>query len=82
MEKLTFKKGFGYWDLTKYSYGGDFKRFAGTESGELIPGPVKCGNDLRVKLDNGTILITPAQACNMDFDTVLDMADKKGRTIV
>ena len=56
-EDLHFKKGFGYWDVTKYPYGGDFKRFDGIETGTHIEGPVKFANEIRVKLNDGRTIV-------------------------
>lgn len=78
---LTFNKGWGYWDLSKYPYGGDFKRFNGNETGELIAGPVKKGEELRIKLSDGRTIIAVAQAvANMGFDEVILKAKEIGRT--
>lgn len=54
---LTFKKGYGYWDVTKYPYGGDFKRFDGTEIGHEIAGPVKNQHQARVQLSDGRVIV-------------------------
>ena len=61
---MTFKKGYGYWDLTKYPYGGDFKRFADNTTGEEIKGTVNTGSEIRVKLNDGRIIITDIAAIN------------------
>lgn len=34
------KKGFGYWDITRYPYGGDFRRAVENTPVEIIPGKV------------------------------------------
>lgn len=81
--QLQFKKNFKYWDVTKYPYGGDFKAFDGTESGQLVKGNVKRGDEIRVQLADGRVIVAPAQAvANMDFDSVLDLAKSIGREIV
>lgn len=64
-EKVKFIKGFGYWDLTKYPYGGDFKRFKGDEEGVLIEGTRKLGDEIRVKLDDARVIISGYQAINL-----------------
>lgn len=70
-ETLYFEANYGYWDLTKYPYGGDFKRFDGTESGEFTDGLVKVAGEIRVKLSDGRIIITIAQAVRgLPFDAV------------
>ena len=57
-----FIKGWGYWDLTKYPYGGDFRRFDGNESGTEIDGGVKVAGEIRIKLEDGRIIITQLAA--------------------
>ena len=79
---LQFIKGNGYWDLTKHPYGGDFKRFQGNETGHLVKGSVKKGDEIRVELDDGRIIVASANSVeNIDFDELIDMADANGRTI-
>ena len=82
-EPLTFIKGWGYWDVSKYPYGGDFKRFLGTETGNLIKGTVKKGEEIRAKLSDGRTIVTSARSVsNCDFDDLLDKAKQIGRTVV
>ena len=55
---IGFKRGWGYWDVTNYPYGGDFKRFDGSEVGTRIKGQVKLPREIRVLLsDNRTIVV-------------------------
>ena len=76
-------KGFGYWDVSKYPYGGDFKRFNGNETGQLIKGTVKKGDEVRIKLSDGREIVTLARAvAGMEFDDILKAADAIGRVIV
>jgi hypothetical protein len=81
--ELKFKKGYGYWDVTKYPYGGDFKRFTGDEIGILIKGNVKKGDEINVKLNNGREIVATANSVsNFDFDEVLNNAKTIGRKII
>jgi hypothetical protein len=81
--ELQFKPKEGFWDVTKYVYGGHFDRFMGGETGKLIPGTVKKGDEIRVKLSDGRTVVCSARAvANVDFDTVLDLAKSNGRQIV
>lgn len=59
---LRFKKGYGYWDVTYYPYGGDFKRFKGDETGQEIKGEVKKSNEIRVKLNDGRTIVVVKDA--------------------
>lgn len=79
-EELHFKKDEGYWDVTKYSYGGDFKRFKGNESGHVIEGGVKTGSEVRIKLsDNREIVCQASAISNFSWDEVIEMHKKVGR---
>lgn len=81
--ELQFKPKYGYWDVTKYPYGGDFKKFDGTETGTLIKGTVKRGDEIRVQLSDGRTIVAPASSVgNMDFESVIDQAKAIGREIV
>ena len=59
---LRIKKGYGYWDLTKYPYGGDFKRFESNTIAIETDGPVKGANEIRLLLNDGRIVITDKDA--------------------
>ena len=61
-DTVTLVKGYGYWDLSKYPYGGDFKRFTGEESAALIKGTIKIGGQIRAKLSDGREIITDMRA--------------------
>ena len=55
---LTFKTGHGYWDVSRYPYGGDFKRFLDGQRGRLIDGPVKYeGRQVRVEMNDGREIV-------------------------
>lgn len=64
-DRVKLKEGFGYWDLSKYKYGNDFKRFKGGEEGVFIKGTRKLGNELRIKLDDGREIITQIQSIDL-----------------
>lgn len=56
--KVIGRKGYGYWDVTQYPQGGDFKRFNGSETGVIVKGFVKNDVDeVRIKLDNGRTIV-------------------------
>lgn len=59
--EITFKKGYGYYDVTKFPYGGDFRRFTGDETGQIVAGPVKYKTQVRVKLNDGRTIIVDKQ---------------------
>lgn len=81
--ELKFKPKEGFWDVTKYIYGGHFDRFMGGETGKLVLGTVKMGDEIRVQLSDGRTVVCKAGAvANLDFDTVLDLAKANGRTVV
>jgi hypothetical protein len=76
-QELRFKKGYGYWDVTKYPYGGDFNRFDGNEIGVQVSGPVKLGNEIRVKLNDGrTIVVSKPGILNNSNDDELEGLDE------
>lgn len=80
---LEFKPKAGFWDVTKYVYGGHFDRFMGGEQGRLIPGTVKMGDEIRVTLEDGRTVVCSASAVsNMEFDDVLELAKANGRQVV
>lgn len=64
-DTVFFQKGYGYWDVTKYPYGGDFKRFKGGEKGSLIKGTVKVGGEMRVRLEDGRTIVTDFRAIDL-----------------
>lgn len=75
---LQFKENYGYWDVTHYPYGGDFKRIA-KQKGKIIAGPVKNHGEIRVKLDDGkTIIIRKDSVTNMDWDKMDTIANEIG----
>jgi hypothetical protein len=60
---LTFATGHGYWDVTKYPYGGDFKRFLPGQTGRIIPGPVKYeSRQVRVEMSDGRVIVVEKMA--------------------
>lgn len=83
---LKFKEKEGYWDLTYYPYGGDFKRFQSNQQGTFKKGTVKMGSDIRCVIGSGANsgheIICSAQAIKtMDgkkasFDKVLSYFNK------
>ena len=59
MEKIILSKGNGYHDLTKYPYGGDFKRLKEDVEVEFAKGTVKvCGQIRCVIKDTNQLIIT------------------------
>ena len=64
-DRVKFISGNGYWDVTKYPYGGDFKRMKGGEEGVIIEGTIKIGGEMRVKLDDGRIIVIQYQALDL-----------------
>jgi hypothetical protein len=56
--EVVLAKGYGYYDLSKYSYGNDFKRFLEPTKGKFIKGTIKTGGQIRVLLDDGREIIT------------------------
>ena len=75
---LKFSKGHGYWDVTFYPYGGDFKRLAGNETGHLIRGTVKYDKrEIRVKLNNGNTIVIEANAVsNFSIDKLMELKER------
>lgn len=61
---VELKKGYGYWDLTKHPYGGDFKRFKENVKGKFVQGTRKTGSQIVVLLDSGEKVVTDIQAIN------------------
>lgn len=55
-------QNWGYWDVTQYPYGGDFKRFTEDERGTIIDGPVKQPGEHRILLDDGRIIVAGTDA--------------------
>ena len=75
---LKFSKGHGYYDVTFYPYGGDFKRMTGNETGHLIRGTVKYDKrEIRVQLTNGkTIVIESIAVSNFSYDKLIELKQK------
>ncbi len=67
-DRVKFREGHGYWDLTRYPYGGDFSRFKGGEEGTIVKGTRKRGDEIRVKLDDGREIITAYRSLDMPFE--------------
>ena len=63
--EVTLSKGSGYYDLSKYSYGNDFKRFLEPTKGNFIKGTIKVGGEIRVLLNDGREIITDKQAIDL-----------------
>jgi len=61
-EKLTFRKGVGYWDVTYYPYGGSFHRFL--EETTVVP-IERAGKyphrEYKVRLPNGNYAIVDSE---------------------
>lgn len=64
-DAVTLQKGWGYWDLTRYPYGGDFKRLTENTQAEII-GPGAKGDEIKVKFSNGTIAVIKKAAIQED----------------
>jgi hypothetical protein len=75
--KVTFAKGYGYWDVTKYPYGGDFKRFVDNESGKVIAGTVKYPYETRVALDDGRTIVVKNDAITNMYNFMMKALNKK-----
>jgi hypothetical protein len=56
------KSGWGYWDVSKYPYGGHFGRASKDTQCETIDGPVKYPDEKRVKLNDGRELVCKSAA--------------------
>ena len=64
-DEVTLSKGYGYYDLSKYPYGNDFKRFVEPVKGKFTKGTIKVGGQIRVLLDDGREIITDKQAIDL-----------------
>lgn len=64
-DEVTLSKGYGYYDLSKYAYGNDFKRFTEPTVGKFIKGTVKIGGQVRVLLNDGREIITDKKAIDL-----------------
>ena len=64
-DEVSLAKGYGYYDLSKYAYGNDFKRFVEPVNGKFIKGTVKVGGQIRVLLDDGREIITDKQSIDL-----------------
>lgn len=62
---IPLKAGPGYWDVTKYPYGGDFKRLKGTEKAKIKKGTVKMGDQIRLELSDGREIIVNYMAMDL-----------------
>lgn len=80
-DELTFKQGQGYWDVSKFPYGGDFKRIKGDETGTLIKdGFVSKADEIKVKLNDGRdVVIQMSAVTNMPYDGVVSLRKKMGQ---
>jgi hypothetical protein len=63
--EVSLAKGYGYYDLSKYSYGNDFKKLSEPTKGKFIKGTVKVAGQIRVLLDDGREIITDKQAIDL-----------------
>ena len=63
--EVNLIKGHGYWDVTKYPYGGDFKRIKDVTKATLIEGTVKIGNEVRAKLEDGKEIVIQYSAFDL-----------------
>jgi hypothetical protein len=75
--KVTFSKGYGYWDVTKYPYGGDFKSFVGGESGKIVAGTTKYAYETRVLLDDGRTIVVKNDAITNMYNFMVKALNKK-----
>ena len=82
MGKIILKPGWGYWDVTRYPYGGDFHRSSGELTGKIIPGPVKRGDEVRMLLDDDRTIVISARGVNEDFCKIIETARKTGCFVV
>ena len=56
-DEVVIGSGNGYWDISRYPQGGDFKRFKKDTTGKVITGSVKHKADIRVELSGGTKVV-------------------------
>lgn len=56
-DEVVIGSGNGYWDISRYPQGGDFKRFKKDTTGKVITGSVKHKADIRVELADGTKVV-------------------------
>lgn len=75
-DSVKFKSGMGYWDVTKYPYGGDFKRLQGGEEGVIIAGTRKKGEEIRVKLNDGRTILVPYQAVDLPMEEKEELLER------
>ena len=58
---LAIEKGWGYWNTTKYPYGGDFRRASENEPIAEVLEPIS-SSEVRVKLCSGDTAVVKKQA--------------------
>jgi hypothetical protein len=66
---VTLKKGWGYWDVTHYPYGGSFHRADKDMTGKVVNGPANLygnGMEYAVVLEDGKSAIIPARGILKD----------------
>jgi hypothetical protein len=64
-DEVVLAKSYGYYDLSKYSYGNDFKRFVEPTKAKFIKGTIKIGGQIRAVLEDGREIITDKQAIDL-----------------
>ena len=57
MTALTIRKGFGYWDITHYPYGGCFRRSDGTVTGEPTPQVTPRPDEITLETADRTLVV-------------------------
>lgn len=75
-DNVKFKSGMGYWDVTKYPYGGDFKRLNGSEEGVIVSGTRKRGDEIRVKLNDGRTILVNYRAVDLPEEQKDELLEK------
>ena len=61
---VTLKKGWGYWDVTSFPYGGSFRRAIEEMTGRVVNGPANlygAGLEYSVVWENGRSAVIPAR---------------------
>lgn len=62
MADRILRAGWGYWDVTEYTYGGCFRRPKVDLPVTIIPGHVAHPDEVRVRFENGRIGVVKAGA--------------------
>jgi len=69
VQTVTLKKGWGYWDVTHYPYGGSFHRADQDMTGKVVSGPANLygkGMEYSVIWEDGKSAIIPARGILKD----------------